>query len=122
MQLDHINIVTPDVPGTVAFFADILGLKEGFRPNFSFPGAWLYGDGDAPAIVHIVGDEPAPGGTGPLDHVAFRAEDMPALTARLERHDIQYASRVLPTTGGRQVFFTAPFGLKIEVNFPPEHT
>lgn len=120
MQLDHINIVTPDVSGTVAFFADTLGLHEGFRPNFAFPGAWLYGDGEAPAIVHIVGDEPAPGGTGPLDHVAFRAEDMAALTARLERQGIQYASRVLPTTGGRQVFFTAPFGLKIEVNFPPE--
>lgn len=120
MKLDHINVVTNDLEETTAFFIDVIGLKDGPRPNFKFPGAWLYGDDDSVAIVHIVEREPDEGGTGPLDHVAFRATDLNDLTARLDTHHIDYETRVIPGTGDRQVFFMSPFGLKIEVNFPPE--
>ena len=120
MKLDHINIVTPDVDATVRFFEDVLGLKTGFRPDFDFAGAWLYGEDEGPALVHLVEGPLAPGGTGPLDHVAFKSADMQALTDALDDKDVRYASRTVPGTGDRQVFFTAPFGLKIEVNFPPE--
>ena len=50
--LDHINIRTADLAGTKAFFMDVLGLSEGWRPAFPFPGAWLYaGEKD---VVHLV--------------------------------------------------------------------
>jgi catechol 2,3-dioxygenase-like lactoylglutathione lyase family enzyme len=121
MKLDHINIWTEDIPATTAFFTDVLGLSDGFRPPFKFPGAWLYGDKDTPAIVHLVEAKPEDGGTGPLDHVAFLddAADFEALKSRIEGRGLDYEVRVVPKTGVRQVFVVAPFGLKIEVNFPP---
>ncbi len=120
MELDHINVYTSDLAGTVGFFENVLGLKTGYRPPFKFGGAWLYGSGDEPALVHLVEDASAgPGDTGPLDHVAFRATDLAALTARLDGANIAYDVRIIPGTGAHQVFFAAPFGLKIEVNFPP---
>ncbi|MGJ3258438.1 MAG: VOC family protein [Rhodospirillales bacterium] len=120
MKLDHINVWTDDLAATTAFFTDILGLEVGFRPDFRFPGAWLYGDGGGPAIVHLVEAAPEKGGTGPLDHIAFRGDDFDGLTARLKERGFEYEVRVIPNTGDRQVFFVAPFGLKIEVNHPPE--
>ncbi|WNJ99421.1 VOC family protein [Thalassospiraceae bacterium LMO-JJ14] len=119
MKLDHINVWTDDLEGTTAFFTEVLGLEAGYRPPFKFPGAWLYGDPDTPAIVHLVEAAPQDGGTGPLDHVAFKADDFEGLKQRLEAHGYEYEVRVIPASGDRQIFFTAPFGLKIEVNFPP---
>ncbi len=117
MQLDHINIVTPDVTGTTDFLVDVLGLHVGFRPDFPFPGAWLYGSGDQPAIVHLVEGDIGSGPTGALDHVAFRGDDMTTLVDKLTARDIEHNSRQIPGTSDHQVFFMAPFGLKIEVNF-----
>jgi catechol 2,3-dioxygenase-like lactoylglutathione lyase family enzyme len=122
MKLDHINVVTDHLDETTAFFVDVIGLEIGFRPNFNFRGAWLYGDKDVPAIVHLVENTPDSGGTGPLDHVAFKSEDIDGLKVRLDQHGLEYQMRVVPGTGDRQVFFNAPFGLKIEVNFPPDGT
>ena len=51
--LNHFTILTDDVPGTVRFYSDLLGLHEGERPPLGFPGAWLYA-GDQP-VLHIVG-------------------------------------------------------------------
>ena len=42
IDFDHINIRTANVTAMTAFYAEVLGLEEGWRPNFSFPGAWLY--------------------------------------------------------------------------------
>ncbi|MEX0694276.1 MAG: VOC family protein [Rhodospirillales bacterium] len=120
MKLDHINVVTDHLDETTAFFVDVIGLEVGFRPNFKFNGAWLYGDKDIPAIVHLVERTPDGDSTGPLDHVAFKAEDIDGLKGRLDRHNLPYEVRVIPGTGDRQVFFDAPFGLRIEVNFPPD--
>ncbi len=121
MKLDHINVWTDDLADTTAFFTETLGLKVGFRPDFKFPGAWLYGDAETPAIVHLVEAAPEDGGTGALDHVAFLGDgdDFHGLKARVEARGLAYEVRVVPNTGARQVFLVAPFGLKIEVNFPP---
>ena len=120
MQLDHINVVTEDLDATVSFFADVISLHDGHRPYFGSAGSWMYGEKDGTAIVHIVVSKPDTGGTGPLDHVAFRGQDLDALTARLDAHEIKFDARTVPGTGDRQIFFNAPFGLKIEVNFPPK--
>jgi len=51
--MNHFTILTDDVPGTVAFYAEFLGLTAGDRPPFTFPGAWLYGGGTP--ILHVIG-------------------------------------------------------------------
>ena len=40
--LDHFNIRTRKLADTVRFYEDVLGLENGDRPNFAFPGAWMY--------------------------------------------------------------------------------
>ena len=40
--LDHFNVVTSDLEASRRFYVRVLGLREGARPPFDFPGAWLY--------------------------------------------------------------------------------
>ena len=50
--LDHFNIRTRKLAETVSFYEDVLGLEKGARPNFAFPGAWMYSEGKP--VVHLV--------------------------------------------------------------------
>src|SRR6202012_4286271 len=50
--LDHFNIRTRKLGDTVRFYEDVLGLENGARPNFAFPGAWMYSEGRA--VGHLV--------------------------------------------------------------------
>ena len=43
--MNHFTILTVDVPSTIEFYSDLLGLTPGPRPPFDFPGAWLYAGG-----------------------------------------------------------------------------
>ena len=76
--LDHFNIRTRDLKATVRFYEDILGLENGARPNFAFPGAWLYSEGRA--VVHLVDisptEEPQKPDSGVVHHVAFISRDL----------------------------------------------
>jgi len=123
-HLNHINIRTADLAGTRDFYADILGLEEGFRPPFPTPGHWMY-SGDHP-IVHISPSEPDsadrtnPVGMGKgLDHFAIWGTGLDDQLATLDSHGIEYEKRL--AGGGRvvQVFFEDPNGVVIELGFDP---
>ena len=43
--IDHYTVLTNDLEATKRFYCDFLGLKDGPRPPFTFPGAWLYAAG-----------------------------------------------------------------------------
>ncbi len=115
--LDHVNIVTTDLARTVAFYREVVGLAEGPRPAFPFPGAWLY-CGDRP-VVHLMVREAAERGTGtgPIDHVAFEAEDFEAFRRRLEERGVPHETRLVPGGVMRQIFLFDPEGVRIELNF-----
>ena len=122
--IDHVNIVTTDLEGTVAFYAEAIGLERGWRPDFSFPGAWLYA-GEQP-VIHLAVGERAAGfavadtgasGTGPLDHVAFVAEDFEGTRDRLAAQGVEHRIRDVPGTAIRQIFVLDPNGVKLELNF-----
>ena len=51
MCLDHYNVSTRKLRETVQFYEDVLGFVNGPRPQFSFPGAWLYSAGHA--VLHL---------------------------------------------------------------------
>ena len=68
--LFHIAIKTNDLAATIHFYKEVMGLVEVPRPNFGFPGAWLYAGGRA--IVHVYADRPVPAQrAGVIDHIAF---------------------------------------------------
>ncbi len=114
--LDHYTLNTADLDATVDFYVELLGLRCGERPAFDFPGAWLY-CGDAP-VVHLVrANEQAKTGTGPIDHIAFRAHGLNDIIARLTERSIPFEQRQVPGRPLRQLFFTDPNGVRIEINF-----
>ena len=52
LAFDHVNVRTANLAAMVDWYDRVLGMKPGKRPNFDFPGAWLYlGD---QALVHLV--------------------------------------------------------------------
>ena len=66
LALNHYSIRTTNLDACRAFYENVLGLTVGPRPEFPFPGLWMYcGDHAqyANAVVHIIGiDRQAPGG------------------------------------------------------------
>lgn len=114
--LDHVTLTTNDLDRSVGFYRDLLGLIVGERPPFGFPGAWLYCEGRP--VIHLIGGRGHPGsGSGPVDHVAFRASGLTATVARLKSLKADYSQRLVPGQGLRQVFLHDPDGVKIELNF-----
>lgn len=87
-MLDHVTFRTHDLESTRGFFEAVLGLKAGARPDFPFPGHWLYAGADP--VVHLI-----PGPPTPVDrhregigHAAFRLVDYDGMRGRLDRLDI----------------------------------
>jgi catechol 2,3-dioxygenase-like lactoylglutathione lyase family enzyme len=117
--VDHFNIVISpsQVEGTLRFYKDVLGLKEGFRPTFGRPGWWLYA-GDHP-VLHISLKEIAPtvGATGSFDHIALNATDWPEMKATLERHGIAFDEQLVRDNTVLQIFFRDPNGLRVELDY-----
>jgi len=121
-KIDHINIRTAKAEETRDFFVEIVGLRDGDRPPFSFGGYWLYA-GDQ-AVVHIVDarDGGAHGiSTGragaAIDHVSFRMTGYAQLRETLSRRGMPCEMRVVPRNGDVQVFVEDPNGVALELTF-----
>jgi catechol 2,3-dioxygenase-like lactoylglutathione lyase family enzyme len=108
--LDHFNIRTRKLADTVRFYEDILGLEKGDRPNFAFPGAWMYSEGKA--VVHLVDisptAEPQKPDSGVVHHVAFVSRGFAAMKARLQSKRIVFDSRQVPGGDLWQIFVNDP--------------
>ncbi|MDH4259097.1 MAG: VOC family protein [Gammaproteobacteria bacterium] len=119
-RMDHFNIITDDLPATLAFYAEHLNLKPGARPPFNFPGAWLYADGGRgkDPILHVVaGKERKLLVKGVIDHMAFYGTGLGATVAKLKAKGIDYELRRLPEYGTWQLFFHDPNNAKVEIDF-----
>lgn len=123
---DHFNIRCrpAEVPALVGFYKDLLGLTEGRRPNFPFPGAWLYADPARPAVLHIAAtlpdDAPDPDAslpTGRFDHISFKVSGVDSLCAKLDARGIEYRDTPVPGWPLRQMFFRDPAGVKLEFTY-----
>lgn len=104
--LNHVQIRTSKLDETRNFFVDVLGLTDGFRPNFPERGHWLYCEGDDSPFVHLTEDpcEGPPrtvkGATGiGVDHMALFGTDVDSMI---------------------QLYVHEPNGLKFEFGFFPE--
>lgn len=120
--LDHANVrLRPqDLPAALGFYRDLLGLKEGPRPAFAFPGAWLYAGGRP--IVHLACRDTVEAPTGPspsvsFEHIAFRVRGLPEVRAKLAAEGVPYAEAPVPGFPVHQLFLTDPFGLRVELTF-----
>lgn len=136
--LAHYSVRTTNLDASRRFYVDVLGLQEGFRPPFDFPGLWLYKGGDEAqfGVVHIIGiDASSPEGliaylgdkaqaslhgSAAVDHLAFLASDLPDVHQRLREAGLAFRERTVPSLGLHQVFVEDPSGVTIELNFAAE--
>lgn len=137
LSLNHFSIRTLDLAATKDFYVSVLGLDVGPRPEFPFPGYWLYqGPTDvySNAAVHIIGidqkdtfglsnylGDRAPAelkGSGALDHIAFFATDLQLMLSRLSSVGIEPRRRDVPGLGLHQLFLDDPNGIVVELNYP----
>ena len=137
LSLNHFSIRTLDLAATKDFYVTLLGLQDGPRPDFPFPGCWLY-QGPltdyANAAVHIIGidaqdtsglsnylgdrSEQKLQGSGALDHVAFFATGLADMLQRLHSKGIEVRRRDVPGLGLHQLFLDDPNGIVVELNYP----
>lgn len=118
-RLDHFTVKCrpQELDELRGFYVGVLGLVDGARPDFRFPGHWLYSEGHP--IVHLAGvlDTRPAKETGPLDHIAFSGRNLGDLIQLLKERKIPFDERPVPGFPLRQVFFSDPQGLKIELTF-----
>ena len=121
--LDHFNIRTRKLADTVRFYEEVLELNNGDRPNFAFPGAWMYSEGKP--VVHLVDisktDEQQKPDSGVAHHVAFASRGFPGMKQRLKSKGLPFDVREVPGVAVWQIFVTDPNGVMLELNYDMAH-
>lgn len=116
MELNHVNIRTKDLEAMRGFLESITGLKPGERPDFPFPGYWLYDDNKA--VVHLIEWQGDALDVGPVDHIAFGPFDLEATCADLEAKGFDYRLADVPGLPLKQIFVEGPEGVTLELQCP----
>lgn len=101
------------------FYVNVVGMTEGWRPPFPFPGHWLYlGEH---AVLHLVEDESAVltqiERSSAVDHFAFSCTGALSFERQLENQCIEYRRVLVPGTNQVQLFVNDPAGTGVEFNF-----
>ncbi len=139
LSLNHFSIRSLEIEKTTEFFSKVLGLTVGPRPEFPFPGVWLY-NGDenswSNAVLHLIAidkndpnglkqylgerDASSLHGSGAVDHIAFFATGLEEKIALLKSKKIPYRERTVPVLKLHQIFLDDPNGVVIELNYPAQ--
>ena len=116
-RLDHVNLRTHRLKEMVEWYGKVLDMPSGDRPDFPFPGAWLYADGLP--TVHLNGCEhvAAQSGDLALEHFAFKATDLKGFVARLQRIGERFEVAFVPGAPVLQINVWDPDGNHIHVDF-----
>ncbi len=119
-KLDHVNVRTAQLDVMIDWYSNVLGLRNGERPHFPFPGAWMY-SGDHPC-VHLVGVDGNAGAGAEtalkLEHFAFAASGLQAFEARLQSRGQEFRRSELSEAGLVQINVWDPDGNHIHLDFP----
>ena len=129
-HLQHFLIQTIDMEQTKRWYVDVLGMDEGYTPDFKFPVAWLYVEGKD--VLHLTEGgaaisenrkkylgqtSQAERGSGVVDHLAFHATGLRDMIAHLRAKGVEFTQRQVDAQGLYQLFLFDPNGVKIELNY-----
>lgn len=119
--MNHFTVLAAALEATRRFYVELLGLRDGPRPDLGFPGAWLYA-GEQPVLHVIAGralpDPPA----GVLDHMAFSARELAPTCARLKSAGVEFTLKRQSQSGTWQLFCHDPSGARVELDFDATET
>ena len=137
LSLNHFSIRSLEIEKTTDFYSKLLGLKVGPRPEFPFPGIWLYNGDDSSwsnAVLHLIAidkndpnglkkylgerDPSSLHGSGAVDHIAFFATGLEEKIVLLKQLKVPYRERTVPVIGLHQIFLDDPNDIVIELNYP----
>ncbi len=136
-ELHHCSIRTDKLEQTKEFFVTALGMEIGDRPDFPFPGYWLYVEGepmvhlvgvdpdDPSGLVHYLGDAAMDGPTGPFDHMAFNISEPVPLRKHLKKNRHRNSSLSLAKdTHSKESFWrvSVPFLLRKHEKFDDDNS
>lgn len=129
LGLDHFTLRTSRLEQTVEFFTRVIGLSDGPRPAFRFPGRWLYVG--AHPVLHLVavtaddrqlhaylGEQEGADGSGCVDHISLRGTHLAETQQHLLSLGQTFRERIVPQIGEHQLFLEDPNGVTIELIFP----
>lgn len=129
-HLEHFLIQSADIEATAAWYVRVLGLRDGFHPDFKFPVKWLYAaerdvihltQGGAAVSAnrqaYLGQQSTALAGTGVVDHVAFRCSGLKDMMAHFQAVNVPFKTRRVDDQGLFQIFLFDPNEVKIELNF-----
>ncbi|HEX5353356.1 MAG TPA: VOC family protein [Rhodanobacteraceae bacterium] len=120
--IGHVNLraAAETIERLRRFYVDVIGLREGPRPEFrsASRGHWLYAGENA--VLHLT--MAATGGAtaqspGVFNHLAFDCDDLDAVRARLDDAGVAYETDVVDELGQTQLFLTDPAGIGVELTF-----
>lgn len=121
-KLDHVNVRTAQLEKMIDWYERILGLMQGPRPNFSFPGAWMYSGDDA--FVHLVAVNGQPGAGSEsalkLEHFALSASGRKSFERRLKDARERFEIADVEGFGIVQYNIWDPDGNHIHIDFLDE--
>lgn len=120
-SVNHLGRTTKRLEASRAFYRDVLGFREVQRPNFDFPGAWLFNYG---IMIHLIQNDGAPDPAGEIqtrgDHLAIHCPDLEAAERLLQEHGVEYRKNVIVDRNISQIFCRDPDGHHIEIgHYPP---
>jgi catechol 2,3-dioxygenase-like lactoylglutathione lyase family enzyme len=114
--MNHFTVLSSNLERTKAFYMDLLGLTEGWRPDLGFPGSWLYCGEQA--VLHVIAGRALPAeARGVIDHMAFTGQDLPGTVRKLQAAGIQYDLRKQRGNDIWQLFCFDPDGARVELDF-----
>jgi len=129
-HLEHFLIQTADLAGTRDWYVQVLGMRDGWHPDFKFPVVWLYagerdvlhltegGAGTSENRKRYLGQQSTETqGSGAIDHVAFRCTGLAQTIAHLRAEGVPFQQRMVSDQELYQLFLFDPNGVKVELNF-----
>jgi catechol 2,3-dioxygenase-like lactoylglutathione lyase family enzyme len=132
-HIEHFLVASDDIDASRDWYARVLGMTSGPRPDFGFPVHWMYlgkvdvvhigpsakmaGDIQKKYLGRTSGKSAQDNGTGAIDHIAFRATGLRDMLQHLRREKVSFTQRRANGQALFQLFFFDPNGIKIELNY-----
>ncbi|MEI9903044.1 MAG: VOC family protein [Asticcacaulis sp.] len=124
-NLNHVNIQTRDMAGTIVFYERLLGLEARTTRRDPAEQIWLH-DPNGQAVIHLnrfgcentYQREVIPGGTtGAIHHIAFECDGLDGAIARLNEMGLRFERADTPEIQLVQLFVEDPNNVLLELNF-----